>query len=157
MWDVVYKPSDETLSKDCAFCKEGFNSGNRKWDANYDKEKYVYTHLEFIYCSKTCAKSHEKELIKQGKIILKDEFACPETFVEYFPHKDEKGNKIWFPKDGKPYFDPALKRTFNTAREKADYMKEKKLIMDGSESRKYPIEAGDVRSKEYRRRMRMED
>src|SRR5690349_8446075 len=72
--------------------------------------------------------------------------------------KDLTGQKIWFPKDGKPYFDVALRRTFNSAKEKQQYMNQNRIVMDGSESPKnWPIESGDVRDKSYRKRMRMED
>lgn len=73
-------------------------------------------------------------------------------------YKDLTGQKIWFPKDGKPYFDVALRRTFNSVKEKQSFMKERKIVMDGSDSpKKWPIESGDVRDRSYRKQMRMED
>lgn len=72
--------------------------------------------------------------------------------------RDLNGNPIWFPKDGKPYKDVALRRTFNSAKEKKEWMDSKKIVMDGSESpRKYPEESGSIRDKSYRKQMRMED
>lgn len=71
--------------------------------------------------------------------------------------KDGKGNPIWFPKNESSYFDRALQRTFHSKKEKAAYMKDKGLIMDGSEKNKFPIEAGDMRSKSHRRALKMED
>ena len=46
--------------------------------------------------------------------------------------RDLSGEKIYFPKDSTSYFDPALRRTFNSVHEKKAYMDERKLIMDGS-------------------------
>ena len=45
---------------------------------------------------------------------------------------DLSGERIWFPKDGKPYFDKGLQRTFNTPLEKKEFMDKHKIISDGS-------------------------
>ena len=72
--------------------------------------------------------------------------------------KDANGEPIWFPKDGKPYFDKALRRTFSSAKEKQQYMTEKKIVMRGdSPITHWPSGAGDMRDKSYRRSMRWED
>jgi hypothetical protein len=80
-------------------------------------------------------------------------------YENHFKYKDANGEKIWFPKDGKPYFDRALRRTFNTAEEKVSYMKEKRLCMVGDERypSRPPVEAGDMRSREFRLKNRWED
>jgi len=73
-------------------------------------------------------------------------------------YKDVFGTLIWFPKDGRPYFDIALRRTFNSIGEKQKYLKDNKLAMAGSDNPiRWPVEAGDNRSKAHRRAMRMED
>lgn len=51
-------------------------------------------------------------------------------------YKDCRGERIWFPKDEKPYYDKALGKKFNTIQEKHSYMKEKGYHMDGSSDRK---------------------
>lgn len=57
--------------------------------------------------------------------------------------RDEKGTPISF--DG-PYFDRALQTKFHSKREKQQYMKEHKIIMDGSQDPpRKPVEAGDYR------------
>lgn len=72
--------------------------------------------------------------------------------------KDLAGNPVWFPKDGKPYFDKGMQRTFNTKKEKLDFMNKKRLVMDGSSNPKnWPVEAGDMRSRAYRRENKLED
>ncbi len=65
--------------------------------------------------------------------------------------RDSKGTPIWFPSDGKPYFDRSLQRTFVSKKEKASYMKMNNLIMDGSTDKKNrPVEAGDFRKEKVR-------
>lgn len=72
--------------------------------------------------------------------------------------RDERGQSVWFPKDGRPYFDSALRRVFHTKQEKVSFMKEKHLVMDGSDApKRWPIEAGDNRNRSHRRAMRLED
>lgn len=44
---------------------------------------------------------------------------------------DLSGDKIWFPKDGKPYFDQGLRRTFNTPQEKKQFMDAHKIVSAG--------------------------
>ena len=84
--------------------------------------------------------------------------SMPEGAMVDSTYRDAMGEKIWFPKDGKPYFDPALRVTFNNIKEKHEYMKKNRVIMSGSASPlKYPIESGDARSKSWRRMKRMED
>jgi hypothetical protein len=70
--------------------------------------------------------------------------------------RDKRGERIWFPKDGKPYFDRSLQRTFNTPREKKEYMDKNNLVMDGSQT-KIKMESGDARDKLFRKQVRMED
>uniref|UniRef100_A0A6M3KGR2 Putative regulatory protein FmdB zinc ribbon domain-containing protein n=1 Tax=viral metagenome TaxID=1070528 RepID=A0A6M3KGR2_9ZZZZ len=50
--------------------------------------------------------------------------------------KDSKGTPIWYPKDSLKYYDKALQKTFYSKKEKAQYMKDNKLIMDGSSDNK---------------------
>ena len=101
-------------------------------------------------------KSYCRDCKYVSKDVLKDENMI--AIMKDSSYKDKNGERIWFPKDGRPYFDQALRRTFNSIGEKARYMKEKNLIMDGSTMpKRLPIEAGDMRNKSYRRAMRMED
>lgn len=62
--------------------------------------------------------------------------------------RDCRGERVWFPKDERPYYDKALGRKFNTVKEKHAYMKEKGFHMDGSsdKGRNHP-EAGDTNTK----------
>jgi len=78
--------------------------------------------------------------------------------MSFYIHKDSKvrdsrGEKIWFPRDGRAYYDKALQKTFQNIQQKAEYMKEKGLHMDGSsdsrEQRRAP-EAGDNRKTKVR-------
>jgi len=57
--------------------------------------------------------------------------------------KDERGNKIWFPSDGKPYHDRQLGKSFNTVKEKQAHMKSKGIVMDGSVGKKQPKRGKD--------------
>lgn len=50
-------------------------------------------------------------------------------------YKDKVGERIWFPKDEKPYFDTALRRKFSSIKEKKEYMDKNDLVMDGSSDR----------------------
>jgi hypothetical protein len=59
--------------------------------------------------------------------------------------RDSNGEQIYFPKHGSHY-DRALQKTFHSKKEKAKYMKDNNLIMDGSSDLHHrPIEAGDQR------------
>ena len=61
--------------------------------------------------------------------------------------KDSKGSPIWFPKVG-GYYDKALQQTFETKKQKANYLKEKGLQMDGSTtsmSKRKSADAGTTR------------
>lgn len=129
----------------CKFCGIEFN-----------KIRFDEGTFDDGYCSKFHRKDHEKQLIREGKLSLDvgDNFAV----LKDTKFRDSKGERIWFPKDGKPYFDQALRRTFNSIQEKSDYMKQNKIFMDGSSAFKnYPIEAGDVRDRSYRKRTKLED
>lgn len=50
-------------------------------------------------------------------------------------YRDLRGTPIYFPKVGS-HFDRALQRTFHSKKEKAQYLKEHNLIMDGSYTEK---------------------
>lgn len=68
-------------------------------------------------------------------------------------YRDSRGEKIWFPKDEKPYYDRALQRIFHTIQEKHEYMKKNNLVMDGSSdhpNRHRMPEAGDTRNQRVR-------
>ena len=80
----------------------------------------------------------------------------PEMMVAGLGERDSRGERIWFPKDGQPYFDRSLQRTFSSAKEKKEYMRENNLIMDGSHT-KIKTESGDLRSREKRKQLKMED
>ena len=109
------------------------------------------------YCSKLHRKDHEKQLIKEGKmegIEIHTDFAV----MKDSNYRDRNGERIWFPKDGRPYYDRTLKRTFNSIQEKHAHMKEKGYAMHGSaDPVRRPLEAGDMRNKSYRKLHRMED
>lgn len=46
--------------------------------------------------------------------------------------KDKSGENIWFPKDGKPYFDQGLRRVFKSPQEKKNFMDANNIVSDGS-------------------------
>jgi putative FmdB family regulatory protein len=95
-----------------------------------------------------CPKCHKKAL----KILSNFKTSVDTQY------RDLGGQKIWFPKNGKPYFDRFLGRTFSSVAEKCQYMKEKRIVMDGSSDPiKWPQESGDMRNKDYRKKMLMED
>jgi putative FmdB family regulatory protein len=78
--------------------------------------------------------------VRAAKLISKPGFAR-DTHL-----RDEAGQSVWFPKDGGTYFDRALQKQFNSKKEKVEYMKANKIVMDGSvDLQKKPIEAGDNR------------
>lgn len=73
-------------------------------------------------------------------------------------YRDKYDQPIWFPKDERPYFDRALQKTFHSKKEKHEYMKEKNLAMDGSDTKIISdVAQGDVRSKSFRKDNKMED
>ena len=48
-------------------------------------------------------------------------------------YRDAKGSPIWYPNNNdNPYYDKALNRVFKNKKDKKKYMKENKVIMDGS-------------------------
>ena len=72
------------------------------------------------YCSKFHRKDHEEQLIREGKLeklsgngfsVMKD------TSV-----RDLNGERIWFPKDERPYYDKAAKRVFNNIQQKKQWI-----------------------------------
>lgn len=68
-------------------------------------------------------------------------------------YRDARGERIWFPKNEKPYYDRALQKTFHTIQEKHEYMKKNNLISDGSSdhpNRHRMLEAGDTRNQRVR-------
>lgn len=63
--------------------------------------------------------------------------------------RDLRGERIWFPKNGKSYFDKALRRTFSSIKEKKAFMDQHKIVMDGSydaPQNSVPAEAGADRT-----------
>jgi hypothetical protein len=71
-------------------------------------------------------------------------------------YRDARGERIWFPKDRQPYYDRALQKTFYTPAEKKEYMDKNNLIMDGSQTKMF-LESGDMRDKNVRKQLKMED
>ena len=68
--------------------------------------------------------------------------------------RDLNGTPIWYPPAGGKHYDRVLKKTFYSKKEKADYMKEQRIVMDGSsDPASFPVEAGDMRNKSYRTQM----
>jgi hypothetical protein len=53
---------------------------------------------------------------------------------------DSKGERVWFPADGKPYFDQALRRTFSNVDEKADFLAKKGTFSTGESFQSYKKE-----------------
>lgn len=51
--------------------------------------------------------------------------------------KDRSGERIWFPKDGKAYFDQAARRVFKNPMEKKEWMDRNKVVSDGSSDYDY--------------------
>lgn len=118
----------------CEHCGTSLNGQN--WDGTYEEG----------YCNKLCRKDHEKQLIIEGKIPSIEYENFNVGVMKDSKLRDSRGERIWFPNDERPYFDRALQRTFNTKKEKAEFMKKNKLAMDGSSDlKKKPIEAGDFR------------
>jgi len=101
-----------------------------------------------------------KKALKR-KVVKKQKFekeTCHLGVMKDSKYRDDSGEKIWFPKDERPYHDKGLNRTFNTIGEKQKYMKQKGIVMDGSSMpSRLPVEAGDMRSRAYRKSMRLED
>lgn len=99
-------------------------------------------------CCSHCGKKAERFVVATGVGFAKDSKI-----------RDGKGTPIWFPNDERPYFDRALGKTFYTKKQKAEYMKDKGLCMDGSDTktRNLDVAAGDVRDKNFRKHARMED
>jgi len=63
-------------------------------------------------------------------------------------YRDLTGESIWFPKEGS-YFDPALRRTFHSIKEKKEFMDKNKIASDGSSDKprnSLPAEAGKERT-----------
>lgn len=98
------------------------------------------------YCCKFHRKDHEKQLIKEGKLEPIRTFNF--GIMKDTKYRDSRGELIHFPSDGRPYYDRALQKTFYSKKQKAEYMKEKKLVMDGSSDfKRKPIESGDALKK----------
>jgi len=72
--------------------------------------------------------------------------------------RDLNGEPIWFPKDGKPYFDRALRRVFKNAKEKQAWMREKKIVMRGDTGPSvWKDGSGDMKNRSYRKENRWDD
>jgi len=72
--------------------------------------------------------------------------------------KDLNGEPIWFPKDGKPYFDRALRRTFNNPQEKKGWMDKRKIVMRGDTGpTAWKDGSGDMKNRSYRKENRWDD
>jgi len=55
-----------------------------------------------------------------------------EVIVRGSSLKDKSGERIWFPKDGRPYYDQGLRREFKTPMEKKVFMDTHNIISNGS-------------------------
>ena len=71
-----------------------------------------------------------------------------EIIVRSTSLKDKSGERIWFPKDGKPYFDKAARRVFHTPEEKHNFMNSVNAVSTGDSDEKYKRE---VREHEERK------
>lgn len=123
--------------KKCKYCGRDIFQ-ERDSDGTYEES----------YCNKFCRKDHEKQLIKEGKLEGMNNVGF--GVLKNTKYRDIKGEKIWFPKDEKPYYDRALQKTFHTIQEKHEYMKKNNLVMDGSSdsiNRHRIPEAGDTRQR----------
>jgi len=73
--------------------------------------------------------------------------------------RDGAGTPIWCPDGG--YYDRALQRPFRNAKEKREYMKQKNVVMDGSETPSKNFKkhdgSGDFKEKAARQQAQMED
>ena len=77
-------------------------------------------------------------LLSAGNPIFKDK-----------KFKDMSGDSIDFPKDGRPYFDQGLRRTFHNIQEKKKFMDKHKIVSHGSMDKHHsdmPLEAGHERT-----------
>lgn len=111
----------------------------------YEQPDYDGTYKE-SYCDKLHRKDHERQLIKEGKMPGLVRVSGFGVLVDS-KITDANGEQIYFPKVGK-HFDRALQKTFYSKKEKAQYMKDNKLVMDGSSEQSHkPIESGDYRFK----------
>lgn len=70
-------------------------------------------------------------------------------------YKDKAGDTVWFPKDDKPYFDTAMRRTFGSVKEKAEFMNKHGIVSSGDSDSKVKQERSrheeEKRQKESRR------
>lgn len=51
-------------------------------------------------------------------------------------YKDKAGETVWFPKDEKPYFDKALRKTFHSVQQKAEFMNRNGIVSNGDSDAK---------------------
>lgn len=130
--------------ENCQYCgKLLINQANFLVQQGWKDVEFIF---DMGYCDILHRKSHERQLIKEGKIegIQSTGFAV----MKDSKYRDSRGERIWFPNDERPYFDKALQRTFYSKKEKAEFLKKNNLAMDGSMSnpnlRNIP-EAGDAR------------
>ena len=49
---------------------------------------------------------------------------------------DKSGDRIWFPSDGKPFFDMAFRKTFNNVEERASFINSRGLVNTGDSDEK---------------------
>jgi len=80
------------------------------------------------------------------------------SFTMNVQFKDTTGTPIWCPSGG--YYDRALNRPFKDIREKKEYLKKNKLVMEGSSTSSKDFKkherSGDFKDKEVRKAMQME-
>ena len=148
---------DDVLGKKCKYCGVElaliFKTNMEIWKVGSDGS------MEDGYCEKMHRAEHQKQLIQQGVIPDLDSSGGG-CVMKDTRLRDKAGNPVWFPKDDRPYFDKALRRTFHSKKEKVQYMNDNKLVMDGSDTprnlQNIP-EAGDLRSRSFRKATQMED
>ena len=118
----------------CKFCEKELGK--------YSKDNGTF---EEGYCDKLCRKAHENQLIKEGKMegVISLEKLSTVAVMKNYTVRDKSGDKIYFPNDERPYFDPAFRRTFRTIQEKKEFMDKRNIVSSGeSDERRVPIEAG---------------
>ena len=68
--------------------------------------------------------------------------------------RDVNGTPIWYPEGGGKHYDRILKQTFYSKKEKAKYLEDNGLMMNGEEDPvNWSEQSGDMRNKSYRTEM----
>lgn len=112
-------------------------------ECGYEKEEFDYMVSRRLRKCPSCQNKTLLRLIGAGSgIVFKSGY------------KDRSGESVWFPKDGSAYFDTGLRKTFNSAREKAEFMKANNIVQSGDldmnikkEKKQHHEKTNDTKSK----------